>query len=307
MTGVSAIVARFMNPALSMIVPTIVLLGMFSRAQGLESAPVERPGVKPLRLLTDRSAIVPGETFTVALELEPLPEHHTYWKGPGIVGVATRIDWTMPAGFTAGPILWPPPQIVLMAGIRANGYRGPTLLLTEITAPKMISERTVTLKARASWMACAVSCNPGNADLELSIPVAEPGSMPAIDEERERQFREVRENMPKPAPAGWIFQPRLVTRERIELDLIIPGLTAPVAQSLHFFCHDMQVDSDEDQKVEVIDAAAGFYRLLLSRPDFAPRNPATLSGVLRVEPSWPGLESQHIEIAAVWPGGTFNP
>lgn len=290
-----------------LIVTAILLTGILSRAQALESASVERPGVKPVRLLTDRSAIVPGGTFTIALELEPLPEHHTYWKGPGIVGVATRIDWTLPDGFSAGEILWPPPRIVLMAGIEANGYRGRTLLLTDITAPDSIGTKEVTIAARCSWMACAVSCNPGNADLSLTIPVAKKGSNPPRDEDLAKEFETVRTTIPKTAPAEWRFLPRLASPEKIELDIGIPGLTEAVARSLHFFCHDMQVDSDHSQTVEVLDAASGSYRLILSRPEFAPRNPKSLSGVLRVQPGWPGLESEYIEIAADWPDGTFSP
>jgi DsbC/DsbD-like thiol-disulfide interchange protein len=284
-----------------------LMLGTPPGVRALESAAVELPGIRSVRLVTDHLAIAPGERFTVALDLDPLPEHHTYWKGPGIVGVATRVDWTLPTGFEAGEMLWPVPQVVLMAGIEANGYRGRRLLLTEITAPSVIERGEVTLRARCSWMSCSVSCNPGNADLSLTIPVAADGSRPAVDPEIAKRFDAVRLTLPAAAPDSWTFHPRLPAPDRIELDLKIPGLSPPVAQSLHFFCHDMQVDSDETQQVEVIDAAAGSYRLVLARPDFAPRNPPTLSGVLRVQPGWPGLESEHIEIAPAWPEGTFTP
>lgn len=276
------------------------------RLEALESEAVERPGVKSVRLLTDISAIVPGEPFTVALRLEPMPDHHTYWRGPGIVGVATRIDWTLPEGFRAGEILWPPPQSVRMAGILANGYKTPTLLLVEITPPEHSTADRVTLSARCSWMACAVSCNPGTADLQLELPVARPGETPPRDAALSAAFASAREQAPKPAPAAWTFQPRLPAADRIQIDLVVPGLSPDAAESLHFFCDDMQIDSDESQRIEIVDAAAGAVRISLYRPEFAPKSPDRLSGVIRCPGGWPGLEAEFVEFSAPWPEGTFS-
>lgn len=271
----------------------------------LESEPLSRPGIQRVQLVTDVSAIVPGEPFTVGLRLDPAPGHHTYWRGPGIVGVATRLDWQLPEGFSAGEILWPPPTPILMAGIGANGYKGPALLLSTISPPASVAENKVVLKVRASWMACSVSCNPGLADLTLSLPVAAPGMTPSRDETIAATFAAAREAAPKPAPETWRFTPRLAGPDRIELDAVMPGFDPTLAPSLHFFCDDMQIDSDEPQAVEVLDASAGRFRLTFVRPEFAPKSPPFLSGVLHGPPAWPGIGSVHVEISAPWAEGTF--
>lgn len=294
-----------MKPDHALILAALVWGGLRPGLTALESEPLSRPGIRNVQLVTDIPAIVPGRPFTVGLRLEPMPDHHTYWRGPGIVGVATRIDWTLPEGFKAGPILWPPPSRVLMAGITAHGFRKPVLLLTEITPPETIDAKEVILAGRVSWMACAVSCNPGVADLSLNVPVTVEGATGKVDEALAKAFAEARDAAPKAAPADWRFEPRLAAPDRIELIVTVPGITEAQAKSVEFFCDDMQVDSDEPQAVEVLDPAVTKFKLSLSRPEFAPKEPAKLSGVLHCPGGWPGTGSAHVEISAPWPEGTF--
>lgn len=283
-----------------------LLAGMARDLPALESEALSRPGIQRVQLVTDIAAIEPGKPFTVGLRLDPLPEHHTYWRGPGIVGVATRLDWSLPEGFQVGKTTWPPPQFVLMAGIVAHGYKGPTLLLTEILPPAELAPGDVRIAARASWMSCALSCNPGIADLSLTIPVAAKGEAPPPDEAMAKIFAEVGDSAPKPAPRDWSFATRLAAPDRIELTATIPGLDPSTAPSIRFFCDDMQVDSDSPQGVEVIDPEKGVVRLVLVRPEFAPRSPKALSGLLHSETAWPEIGSPHLEISAPWPEGTFT-
>lgn len=269
----------------------------------LESAPAVRPGIRSVRLLSEVDAVVPGQPLTVGLLLDPLPEHHTYWRGPGIVGVATKIDWTLPEGFEAGELLWPPPTPVLMAGIVANGHKSPVLLLAEIAVPERAGAEEVTLAARASWMSCAVSCNPGIADLSLVLPVASPGSEPKRDAAVAEAFARARASAPVPAPGAWRFVPRFRAPDRIELDAVVPGLDPAAAAKIHFFCDDMQIDSDEPQEVEILDAAKGLLRFAFAHPEFGPKDAAVLSGVLHCPGGWPGIDSAYVEISAPWQDG----
>src|SRR5260370_18161265 len=62
-------------------------------------------------LVGEVSAIAPGQSFWVALELNIRDGWHTYWRNPGDSGQATTLAWTLPPGFTAGGIVGtaPPP------------------------------------------------------------------------------------------------------------------------------------------------------------------------------------------------------
>lgn len=298
-----------MKPALIFSLSLLLasLTGTGSVALALDGAAKAKPGLKNIQLVTDISAVTPGEAFTVALVIDPLPGYHTYWRGPGIVGVATSFKWSLPTGFTAGEAAWPPPQKVTMAGITAYGYRDRQMLLTRLTPPQEIAGDTVTLAVRVAWMACATSCNPGVDDFTLTLPVNRSGEAAAREASLTAAFAAVRESVPVAAPATWKIEARNAAPDRIELQLTLPGTSAPSAAEISFFCDDMQVDSDEAQKVEVLPAGDQVtVRLHLIRPEVAPRTPTHFSGVLFSKAGWPGLDSRYLEISLPWPAGTFS-
>jgi DsbC/DsbD-like thiol-disulfide interchange protein len=118
--------------------------------------------------------IMPGEPFTVALRLQHDAHWHTYWLNPG-TGLATNITWQLPPGFTAGPIQWPAPVILKdrVGNVIGNGYEGDQLIPVTITPPSELPPgTTVVLKANVDWLMCEDVCMPGDANLELSLPVA---------------------------------------------------------------------------------------------------------------------------------------
>lgn len=297
-------------PKLSSIFVIALLLSSFPdggrEAFALEGPAKEKPGLKRIGLVTDIRAITPGEPFTVALLIEHLPGYHTYWRGPGIVGVATRFDWSLPAGFTADEVEWPPPRKVLMAGITAYGYHDRQLLLTRITPPEQIADDEITLDARIAWMACSVSCNPGVDDFSLTLPVHRDGAAEEKDAALTAEFEAVRRSVPPTAPESWKIATRSPAPDRIELDITLPELSAPAGEEISFFCYDMQVDSDEPQKAKVIPGADEVrIRLQLARPEVAPRSPERLAGLLYRPSGWPGLDSPYVEVSVPWPPGTF--
>ena len=91
-----------MRSLLTVLFALLTLLGQTAWAQSLPrfGAP-ERHVDAELVAATD--AIVPGKPLTVGLKLKHQSEWHTYWQVPGDSGLPTRIEWKLPAGFTAGP------------------------------------------------------------------------------------------------------------------------------------------------------------------------------------------------------------
>src|SRR5271154_4835750 len=79
------------------------------------SAVVSQPHVTA-ELIPEVSTVQPGQNFDVILHLHSDPDWHTYWINPGDAGLATSITWTLPPGFSAGPIQWPPPEQHDMGG-----------------------------------------------------------------------------------------------------------------------------------------------------------------------------------------------
>lgn len=112
-------------------------------------------------------------TIYAGLHLSLDPAWHSYWKNPGDSGMATRIDWELPEGFTAGPILWPVPRRIYLPPLMSYGFEGDVVLLTRIHAPSSVlqddAQANARISARVEWLECKEICLPGEGRFELEI------------------------------------------------------------------------------------------------------------------------------------------
>jgi len=141
-----------------------------------------------------------SDKLDVALHLHMDPGWHTYWINPGDGGLATTIDWTLPPGFTAGPIQWPTPERHNMGPLVIYGYEGDVYLLTTITLPheRLRWPIDVKIKAHATWLACQETCIPGKADLSFRLEGGVSKPARAEDAFRAKFFTEARARLPVP-------------------------------------------------------------------------------------------------------------
>jgi thiol:disulfide interchange protein len=177
------------------------LLGLLlaSPAGALPGNTVATDNVKA-RLVSEVGAIAPGQTFWVALELNIRDGWHTYWRNPGDSGQATTLKWALPAGFTAGDIVWTTPHRFELPPLVNYGYAKHATHLVQVTAPKDLNAGSpVVLSAKASWLVCSDVCIPEDANLQLQLPVG--GQAGAIDPKDEALFTEARSDLPNAAPA----------------------------------------------------------------------------------------------------------
>jgi thiol:disulfide interchange protein/DsbC/DsbD-like thiol-disulfide interchange protein len=153
------------------------------------------------RLVSETDGIGPGQSIWVALELQIRDGWHTYWRNPGDSGQATKLVWTLPAGFTAGDIVWTTPHRFVIDPLVNYGYAKHAVHLVEITAPKdlAVSASPLALKAKASWLVCSDVCIPESADVELKMPVQ---AAAGIDSSTAPLFSAARADLPTPAPAS---------------------------------------------------------------------------------------------------------
>jgi thiol:disulfide interchange protein/DsbC/DsbD-like thiol-disulfide interchange protein len=116
-----------------------------------------------------------GKTVWVGLQLAHQPGWHTYWKNSGDSGLPTDLQWSLPAGVTAGPIAWPAPKKILIGNLANYGYEGTVLLPVPLTvspafSPPLLSG-DIAVKLKASWLVCKQECIPQEGEFTLSIPV----------------------------------------------------------------------------------------------------------------------------------------
>src|ERR1700723_2341481 len=135
------------------------------------------------RLVSEMSAIAPGQSFWVALEFDIRDGWHTYWRNPGDSGQATTLKWQLPPGFKAGDIVWTTPHRFEIPPLVNYGYAKHAVHLVNITGPKDLRPGTpVVLAAKASWLVCSDVCIPEDAQLQVTLPVnAQPGAVDQAD------------------------------------------------------------------------------------------------------------------------------
>jgi thiol:disulfide interchange protein len=170
---------------------SIFAFGPLARGQTYEGKQLVKA-----ELLTDTNAVVPGKPFTVGLLLRMAPGWHTYWKFPGDAGIPTELKWKLPPGWKIGEIQWPIPLKLSEPGdIQIYGYHDEVLLMQEIAPPASINDSTMTLVAEASWLVCEKICIPGNASVQVALPVSAAGT-PANTDLFERFRRLLPQDMP---------------------------------------------------------------------------------------------------------------
>jgi len=192
------------------------------------AAPVRTAHVEA-ELVAAQTAIVPGSVSTVALRLKMDPGWHTYWLNPGDSGLPTTIAWKLPAGLTAGPILWPAPRALPVGPLVNYGYENEVFLLTEVSAAQTLAGSAASIAARADWLVCREICIPEGADLALQLPVV-PSAAP--DARWSGAIASARALLPQPL-AGWSVSAAGQGAE-VRLTLQPRGAAAELGE-VHFF------------------------------------------------------------------------
>lgn len=233
-------------------------------------------------LVSEVTSVQPGKPFVVALRLEHEPHWHTYWVNPG-TGYPTSLKWTLPAGWSAGDFRWPTPVVLhdRTGNVVGNGYENEALLPLTITPSKDAKPgESVTLRAKAEWLMCSDVCMPGDANVELTLPVS--ADEPKFNEEWHRRIEAL--PMPKAADAFEITAAK--QDKKVVLHLKAKSDAAPKLKQPHFFSQDGFVQYDEEQNVQ---SSENGYTLTLPISDTADAATTKLVGVVSSQDPLQGI------------------
>jgi thiol:disulfide interchange protein DsbD len=261
--------------------------------------PVRADNPLKIELVSEVTSIQPGQPFYVGLHLEHPKGYHTYWKFPGIVGVPTAAKWTLPKGFSAGPIEWPEPQRVFMYQIAAQGYHDEVMLPVLITPPKDLKPgTTVKLATKASWMCCGQDCNPGFQDLTLELPVKE--ATPAPDAHWQKRFQLAHQTVPGKLE-GWVVSAK---READRVTLLLTAQSEAAQEQCvkvkdaTFFTEDGFINADKEQHFAKPRPGVITIGLVVSEYATNP-SPKQFTGVIRSPQGWaPDARSHSVRVVA---------
>ena len=130
-----------------------------------------------VELVAAADAIVPGQAFELAIHFDLEEDWHIYWKNPGASGLAPDPQWNLPEGVEAGSFQWPAPERIELGGLINYGYEGEAIFIIEMQASEnLVPGDRLNIGVDLFWLICKEICLPGDAQLEISLPVSESAS-----------------------------------------------------------------------------------------------------------------------------------
>jgi len=237
------------------------------------------PGpVKAEHLTAELTSLTPrlaaGGQVQVGLVLT-LEEHwHVYWINAGDSGEPPKIVWTLPAGMSAGPMQFPPPQRLPLGPLMDFGYEDQVAFPVTLSAAPAMKPGRVHVDAKVSWLVCSSVCLPGRAHLGLDLDVTPAGAaLPAPP--LVGALGEAISTLPKPLPPG-MSATVLGDAKHLQMEL----KTGSAEQDAEFYPFDAEViENAADQQVE---SRPDGVRIRLTRAADSMALPKTLHGLVEL-------------------------
>ena len=208
----------------SLLILIAALVACTARAQ------VDQPSGNAIEvsLVSESETAVPGETVTLALVMQPAAGWHGYWKNPGDSGMETQVAWDLPAGLSAGPLRYPVPERLMVAGLMNYVYGREYAHLVDVEVPANLAPGTsLPIRAQVDYLACTDEiCVPETADVMIDLRTG-----PAADTNANRGlFDGFRQALPKPLGSEARFE-----RAGDRLRLAIPFPAGMALEDPYFF------------------------------------------------------------------------
>ncbi len=260
---------------MSRFIAVVLAVFAFLIPAAARSAPVDT-GHLEAELVAQEQGAVPGGTVYLALRQKIDKGWHTYWRNPGDSGEPTTISWTLPAGWQAGDIVWPTPSRMPIGPLLNYGYSGEFLLPVPVQVPASAAVGSVaTLKAKANFLVCELTCVPEEADLSIDVPIVAAAGKP--DPAWGEKIAATLAAAPKPAGLKAVFK---VEGETLKLAVTGgPLKDADLSRAYFFPFSSTLIDHARPQPIE-----RGAEGLTLTLPGgyatLAGEIPETVAGVL---------------------------
>lgn len=253
----------------------LVALGVMSPPASAVAGPV-RTGNLTAELVAATQGARAGGEVQLALRQAIDKGWHTYWRNSGDSGAPTELIWTLPAGWTAGEIVWAPPSRKPIGPLMNYGYSGEVLLPVAVRVPDSApAGQTVTLRVKAAFLVCSDICIPEDADLSLDMKVV--AGDPAPDANWGPRIQAALDAAPRP---GQVQAVLASGPAGLKIAATGPGVSGGTALDAYFFPYAPAVI--DHAAPQTLDRGPEGLTLTL-KPAPGASTPATLEGVLAVD------------------------
>jgi len=174
----------------------LLLVAVAPAFAAVPGAVVTTPQVRAELVAHAPEGVLPGKPLWLGLAIQHQPHWHTYWKNPGDSGMPTSLQWTLPAGVTAGDIQWPTPQKLPIGPLLNYGYEDQLLLPVALTVPAGFKADKLDITLHADWLVCKEVCIPESGEFAISVPAR------AATAGNAALFRATQAALPRPLPAA---------------------------------------------------------------------------------------------------------
>lgn len=250
-----------------------ILAGMVSP---VVAQPV-RTGHAEAELVSRAVSVAPGDSFRVALRLQPENGWYVYWSNPGDAGLPPTLDWNVPEGFSVAEMEFTAPERIEHPPFASFGYTSEVLYPLWIHASADLSPGTYTLRTHAEWLICKDECIPESADLALSAEVGENRA----DTSRKRVWSRMEERLPVEAP-DWDWH-AVYDENSLRIRWTPPAEQVGETRIAFFPLEQGIIENGSAQKFSMEGNRA---ILTLDRDPLMLAQPAVVKGVLTADPGW---------------------
>lgn len=225
----------------------LISLPLAARAQGIEPS-----------LLAEGPAPRGGQV-ELAIRMHPAPGWHGYWLNPGDAGLPMNVEWQLPKGVSVGPLRYPVPRRLTVAGLMNYVFDRDYAVLVSLSVPADTTGM-LPIRAHARWLACTDKiCVPQQSDLSLDLPVGNGTPNRA-------EFDAWRQKLAQPLATPGRFA---VTDHRLDVAIPLPA-SIDLRQPYVFPVTDNIVDYEAPQTFRRVgDWLVGELRIKQSTPTFA--------------------------------------
>jgi DsbC/DsbD-like thiol-disulfide interchange protein len=246
----------------------------------LDAQPVRTDHARA-ELIANITTAAPGDSFWAALKLVPDRGWYVYWSNPGDAGFPPRLEWSLPDGWSAGPLQFPYPDRFEDPPLASFGYKDEVWYPVRITVSSgTVPNAPFVIRARAEWLICREECVPEGADLTLALNTGSPvpDSVRAADA---RIWAAALDKLPVTAPE-WNWRAHF-GETSLEISWNVPQgsnpgevLFYPAEQGVITHAAPQSLRRDGVRAILTVDRDP----VLLAKPD-------TLRGVLVATTGWP--------------------
>jgi len=164
--------------------------------------------------LVAEGPVGPGGEVELAIVMHTREGWHGYWQNPGDAGLPMKVEWKLPPGASLGPMRYPVPERLTIAGLMNYVYERDHAILLRLKAPPG-AKGVMPVSAEAQWLACTDKvCVPERGSFALDVPV---GDGAAANRARFDRYRQL---LPRPLASPAHFE---LAGDKLRLAIPLPA------------------------------------------------------------------------------------